>query len=232
MHNSGIWAVVPVKRFKEAKTRLDSILTNDERECLSRAMLTDVLTTLSQTPSIAGVLVVTRDPEAKMMAESTGARVLEESAEWGHNVSVMKAARLLQETGCNGLFCIPGDVPLVTVDDIEHAVNTHGDGDAVTLIPSLDGKGSNGIVCSPPDVIPFCYGENSFLVHLATAQVHGIGPKVLKLSGLGLDIDSADDLTAFIQKDSDTLTAQYLADSGVAKRLLNNTPDCNNLGVG
>ena len=232
MKNSGICAVVPIKRFKEAKTRLDSILTNDERYCLSRAMLADVLATLSNTPQISGTLVVTRDPEAKMMAESTGALVLDESATWGHNGSVLKAASLLQEAGYRGIICIPGDVPLVTPAEIEHILNIHGDTQAVTLIPSLDGKGSNGIACSPADAIPFCYGENSFLVHLATAQLRGFEPEVIKLPGLGLDIDYPGDLKAFIQQDSDTLTAQYLAQSGIAKRLLNNAPDYDNLGVG
>ncbi len=232
MKNSGIWAVMPIKRFEEAKFRLSAVLTGDEREGLSRAMMSDVLTALSKAPRISGILVVTRDPAAKKISESAAAHVLEESRDWGHNGSVMKAASLLQAAGCRGIICVPGDVPLVTPAEIENILKLHGDIHAVTLSPSLDGKGTNGIVCSPADAIPLCYGENSFPAHLATARLCGFEPEIIKLPGLALDIDFPDDLMAFIQKKSDTLTAQYLAQSGIAKRLLNNIPVCDNLGVG
>ena len=40
---TGIWAVVPVKNFNLAKTRLGGVLQAEERNQLSQAMLQDVL---------------------------------------------------------------------------------------------------------------------------------------------------------------------------------------------
>lgn len=49
-----IWAIVPAKRFSEAKTRLAPVLTRSERSQLARAMLHDVMTVLSSVKELAG----------------------------------------------------------------------------------------------------------------------------------------------------------------------------------
>ncbi|MBI5714221.1 MAG: 2-phospho-L-lactate guanylyltransferase, partial [Chloroflexi bacterium] len=43
-----IWAIVPVKPLKRAKSRLASVLSVEEREAFSRAMLTHTLDVVAQ----------------------------------------------------------------------------------------------------------------------------------------------------------------------------------------
>jgi len=72
-----LWAVVPVKERASAKERLSPMLRPETRHALALAMLEDVLAALTATPGVAGLLVVTVDPEAGRLAATYGARLIE-----------------------------------------------------------------------------------------------------------------------------------------------------------
>ena len=211
MPATGVHAVVPVKDFDGAKQRLAGALDRPARIALFRAMLEDVLEALSGVASLAGVLLVTRDPEAVALAGRYGAECLIEPENRGHTAAVELAARTLAGRGAGGLLQIPGDVPRVTVAEIEAVVAAHAPAPAVTIAPSRDRLGSNALLCSPPDVFPFRFGDDSFYPHLAAARAIGIEPAVVERPGLGLDVDTPDDLEAFLASPSDSRAYRLLA---------------------
>jgi len=219
MADRDIWAVIPVKDFNQAKSRLAAILDADERRQLSRVMLRDVLAAASGATRIAGIIVVTNDPEAADLAAAVEARVLNGTANLGPTEAVSAAARLLSAEGHAGMMSIPGDVPLSTPAEIDLVLDTHDIAPAVSLVPDGDGGGSNAIVCSPPEVISLSFGEGSFSAHLDTAKQHGIEARVVRPPGLGLDVDHPEDLMAFLEVRALTLTGKYLEESGIAGRL-------------
>jgi len=59
----------------------------------------------------------------------------------------------------------------------------------------------------------------SFAPHQALARAAGIEPRVVRLPGLGLDIDTLEALRDFANVASDTRTGRYLTESGLASRL-------------
>jgi hypothetical protein len=61
---TGVWAVVPVKELADAKQRLSSCLSPEERRALATIMLEDVLDALSAVKQLAGIIVVTVDPRS------------------------------------------------------------------------------------------------------------------------------------------------------------------------
>jgi len=65
-----MWAIVPIKTFARAKQRLANVLNEDERRSLMLAMARDVLTCLSQSETLTGVLIVSRAREADVLAET------------------------------------------------------------------------------------------------------------------------------------------------------------------
>ena len=65
-----------------------------------------------------------------------------------------------------------------------------------TIVPAHDERGSNAVLCSPPLVMPLRFGDDSFFPHLAAARALGIEPTIVKLPGIGLDIDQPVDLEA------------------------------------
>ncbi len=207
---SDIWAVVPVKNFSAAKTRLAGVLQAVERSRLSRMMLDDVLDALSKSNRLAGVVVVTADGDVVDAAEAIGVRVFWETASLGPAKAVASAARQLARDGRVGILGIMADVPLVTAGEIDRLLALHADAPAVTLAPSRDGTGTNAVVCTPPDIIEPSFGANSLATHLQNAKNRGIESNILTLSGLGLDLDRPGDLQIFIERRSATRTAKYL----------------------
>jgi 2-phospho-L-lactate guanylyltransferase len=198
-----IWAVVPVKDSAAAKQRLAGTLPAALRRALALAMAEDVLETLAAVRALAGILVVTVDEAAAQIATRYGAVVSRAAATESHTAAIAEAARMLAVQGA-AMLTLPGDVPLVTPRDIDHILYTHRSVPGFTIVPARDELGSNAILCSPADAVPLRFGENSFFPHLAAARARGIEPTILHLPRLGLDIDGAEDIAAFLQIPSRT----------------------------
>lgn len=223
MGTHDLWAVMPVKNFDNAKQRLKGALSQDERRALFAVMVEDVLAALRGCDRLAGILIVTRDPEARRLAERFGADVLIEAANVGHTEASMLGARRLAAEGAVGMIQIPGDLPALTSKDIAAVLDAHGEAPSITIAPSRDDKGSNAVACSPPDLLPLRFGDDSFFPHCESARKLGIEPAIVRREGLGLDIDTPDDLHAFLKlahlRKKTSRTRHFLIESGVAVRL-------------
>ena len=192
-----IWAAVPVKEFAGAKQRLSAMLTSEQRQALAAAMLEDVLAALASAP-LAGIMVNTVDPVAHELARRYGARVVTDGARDGHSGAVAAMARILAAEG-RDMLTVPGDIPRVTASEIAAVVEARRSAPSVTIVPAHDERGSNAVLCSPPLVMPLRFGDDSFLPHLAAARAMGIEPTIVKLPGIGLDIDQPEDVQALLR---------------------------------
>lgn len=222
-HRRDIWAVVPVKRLRFSKRRLAPLLSRAERIALARAMLQDVLAALRQAARLAGVLVVTADDAVAAIARGADARVLTDEKNAGITPAVAAAARHLASAGVNTMLVIPADVPLITPQDIEAIVSTQRTLPGVTLVPAAYDGGTNALLCSPPDAVPFRFGEESFSSHQRAAQDLGIAPEVLRPARVGLDIDRPEDLIAFLSAPSPTRAYACLSEMGIPARVADRT---------
>jgi 2-phospho-L-lactate guanylyltransferase len=207
---SDIWAVIPVKETTGAKRRLSAGVPAHLRPELALVMLEDVLTAVSQVRKLAGLAVVTLDMRAIGLAQRYGARILTADARGGHTAAVAAAARSLAAEGAGGMMQLPGDIPLVTADEISLILSMHRPAPSFTIVPSRDDFGSNTVVVSPPTAVPLAFGADSFFPHLQTARRCGIDPLVIRLPGIGHDIDNPDDLKAFAGMGSPTRTQAFL----------------------
>jgi 2-phospho-L-lactate guanylyltransferase len=193
----GVWAAVPVKEFAGAKQRLTPLLTPQQRQALAAAMLEDVLAALAEAP-LAGIMVNTLDPLATELARRYGARVVTDSARDGHTGAVAAMARILAAEGRKAMLTVPGDIPRVTAAEIAAVITASRPSPSLTIVPARDERGSNAVLCSPPLVMPLRFGDDSFLPHLAAARARAIEPTVVKLPGIGLDIDQPEDVDALL----------------------------------
>lgn len=198
-----IWAVVPAKEFTGAKQRLTAALSPNLRRDLALAMLEDVLAALAAARGLDGILLVTIDEAARRLAAGYGAEISGEDAAEGHTAAIMGMARRLAARGA-AMLTLPGDVPLVTAAEIERVVAAYRGGSRFTIVPARDERGSNAILAAPADAVPLRFGDDSFFPHLAAARAHGVEPLVLALPGIGLDIDTPEDLAAFLSRPSQT----------------------------
>jgi len=87
----------------------------------------------------------------------------------------------------------------VTAAEIDTVVSSCPDAPSFTIVPAHDELGSNAILCAPPLVMPLRFGDDSYFPHLATARRLGMEPAIVRLPGIGLDIDHPADLRALLR---------------------------------
>src|SRR3984957_1781892 len=194
-----VWPCVPIKAFTVSKQRTASVLTPVQREVLAATMLEDVLSALAGAKRLAGILVNTIDPVASDLAARYGARVITEGALDGHTGAVNGMARVLTAEGKGALLTLPGDIPRVTSAEIDTVVSSCLPPPSFTIVPAHDELGSNAVLCAPPFSVQLRFGDDSYFPHLVAARHHGIEPTIVRLPGIGLDIDHPVDLLAFMR---------------------------------
>ena len=118
MPKTDIWAVIPVKDTSKAKRRLANLVPKHLRPGLSLAMFEDVLDEISKTKDLSGIVVVTIDSAASSIAKQYDARIFSDEPRGGHTAVIAAAARRLQNEGCEGMLQIPGDIPLITKNEV------------------------------------------------------------------------------------------------------------------
>ena len=209
---------VPVKDLVNAKQRLMSLLSPLERGELARAMLEDVLEALV-CARLGEVLVVTRDPAVQTLARRHGAAILSEDDNRGHTEAVARAQQAALARGARRFLTIPGDVPCTTAEEVTALFAALPPGAGVAFVPSLSGFGTNAALLDPPDLLPLKFGEPSFDNHLLAARAAGFHPVVVRLPGIGLDIDAPEDLRLLLKRGAATRSARLLVDLAVPARL-------------
>jgi 2-phospho-L-lactate/phosphoenolpyruvate guanylyltransferase len=222
-----IWAVIPVKETAGAKERLADAVPRELRPGLALAMLEDVLAAVSKnlhqslhkgSRGLAGIAVVTLDPDARALAQHYGARILTDDARGGHTAAVAAAARTLAQEGRGGMLQMPGDIPLVSAEEISLLLALRRASPSFTIAPSHDDFGSNAVLVCPPTAVALTFGDDSFYPHLRAAQAAGIRPLIVRQHGIGLDIDRPEDIWAFAQLRSRTRAQAYLERHGLTQR--------------
>jgi 2-phospho-L-lactate guanylyltransferase len=207
-----VWAVVPVKPFRSAKTRLSTTLGPEDRAHLARVMLGDVLRTLFTCQRVLrGVIVLTMDDEVAVIGRRYGASILAEHAPSGLNAAVVQAMDVLATTPEAGMLVVPADVPHVSAGVIERMVHLLYAPRALALVRATSDGGTNLLGCRPTGVIHPSFGRESFDAHWCAALCAGILPSVLASSTLGLDLDGPDDLTTFLSWRTNTDTHAFLS---------------------
>ena len=214
----GVFAVIPVKEMEGSKQRLSSLLTPAQRQGLAEVMLQDVLDAARGARDLAGIILVTRDPFAMKLADQIGAHVITDGARDGHTGAVTAAARRLVLEGGHAMLTMPGDIPRATAEEIQTAIAAHSPmAPAFTIVPAHDEKGSNCIIMTPPDAVPLRFGDDSYFPHLDAARKMDIEPNIVRLPGIGMDIDHPEDIFQFMRMQPvvRTRTLDFLEAAGI-----------------
>ena len=196
--------LLPVKTFTNAKQRLVPALDAPTRAGLARAMCTDVLNALARTRVAERVIVFTAADEVIEMARPFGFDVVVETSVDGHSAAVNHMVSELLSNSAR-ILSIAIDLPRLVPSEIDFALEAASE--PVTLIPSRDWTGTNGVVFISPAHIAMEYGEGSFRRHLSKAAAAGHRADVMSLPGIAFDIDTPEDLNLFMddpRKDSET----------------------------
>ncbi|MEM9204939.1 MAG: 2-phospho-L-lactate guanylyltransferase [Pseudomonadota bacterium] len=194
--------IVPMKDPARAKTRLAGALDPFERARFAITLFKRTLHLLlsMQREDLAfDLAVVSGNEEIKTLAAQIGIRTIDENPALSLSDALDQAASLASVEGYDRLCVIPADLAAPDPIDLEKFLFTRFGTDGIALSPSRD-FGTNALLASPPNAIPFAYGPGSFHHHLAVAEARGLTPIILPLESLKWDIDTTDDLAEFAAK--------------------------------
>jgi 2-phospho-L-lactate guanylyltransferase len=201
-------AILPVKRFAAAKSRLGASIESTLRERLARAMVSDVLQALQQSAAVERTIVVTCEESLRSAAERHGALMIEDTEERGQSAAVALGIRRALADGAERVLCIPGDCPALDPAELDELLATSAatdrakDGAAahVVIVPDRHGTGTNGLLLSPPEAISPSFGPGSCERHQELARAAGAECRLQRPASLLLDIDTGADLAALRER--------------------------------
>lgn len=198
------FAIVPVKRFENAKTRLSSMLDTEDRIRLSSLMLEDTLQILSVAPPLTQVIIVSADKRADEIATKHGAKFLPEEKEKGVNSAVALAdGYCIEKEAADATIVIPHDLPLLDSIVISKACElAEKESTCIVICPSVRYDGTNMLLKKPPSVIGTFYETDSYNMHVRTAIKLGIPVKPLLSKSLMYDIDTPEDALQLIKEEN------------------------------
>jgi 2-phospho-L-lactate/phosphoenolpyruvate guanylyltransferase len=188
------FAILPVKRFENAKTRLSSILDIDDRILLSSLMLEDTVKILSSVRSLTQVVIVSADRRAEEMATKHGVTFLREEKEKGVNSAVALADLYSKREAAEATVVIPQDLPLLDPIEVSKACQlAENESRCIVICPSLRYDGTNMLLRKPSTVIATFYDNDSYNMHVKAALKLGIPVKGLFSKSIMYDIDTPED---------------------------------------
>ena len=214
--------VVPVKSPRRAKHRLETVLSEPERERLAGVMAREVFAAVSGLTGY-GRFVISDDPDILEVGRRFGLEPLLDRVGQGQSAAVRQGFAAAWEQGFTAALTIPGDVPAVTPQELTDLC-TYRPEIEVMLAPDRERLGTNGLRLVPPHAITLRFGEDSFSLHQAEARRANRSFAVRNVEGLRYDLDRPDDVVAFMQLSRDTATRRLLQELGVADRAVASTP--------
>jgi 2-phospho-L-lactate/phosphoenolpyruvate guanylyltransferase len=189
--------LVPIKDLRGAKQRLSRILSPEERTQLARAMAEDVFDALTPLASDPGVAVVSGDVWASQQAKARKFTIIFDDVQDGETAAIEMATSLCLNSGTDFSVVFPADIPLITAEEVLNVLSAMPAKGCV-VVPAGDGRGTNGILRRPANLIPLRFGNDSLLPHLAAARATGHEVIVRQLAGIALDVDRPDDLALLL----------------------------------
>jgi 2-phospho-L-lactate guanylyltransferase len=196
-------AIVPVKRFDRAKSRLGESVADALRGQLARAMVADVLSALERTTEIERTYVVSCEPSMAQTAREHRALLVADRRELGQSAAVTLGVQRALADGVRRVLCIPGDCPALDPHELDALLGTESANAPqaqVVIVPDRHGSGTNGLLLCPPDAIEPGFGTDSCKRHRSLARAAGVSCRVERPASLLLDIDTGADLDALRER--------------------------------
>ena len=199
-----IYAIIPVSKFKNAKTRLSPFLSEEEREKLLKVMLQDVTDALKR--YVDKIFIISRDEDVLTYAKSLKLDTILENENSNLNKALTQAMKF-----CKGktrkVIIVPSDIPLIGKTNIAMLIEASKSLDFI-IVPSKGG-GTNMMIMKPMAIHTHFEGF-SYKEHVNAAERKKLNPQVHDSLFMALDINTAEDLGEIMIHGEKTHTRKYL----------------------
>jgi len=187
-----IAAIIPVKTFSKAKTRLN--LPSNQRDAICKIMLEEVVKTISNTKNIDKIIVVSKDDEALKISKKFNVKEIFDDDESGVNHAVSLADNYLENSEFDASIVFPQDIPLIQSQDIDNLIRFQKSQQSVLVVPSRRFDGTNALLRMPTNLMKTHYDEDSYKIHLEVGKSLTSNTSLIFLRRIMLDIDNQEDL--------------------------------------
>jgi len=202
-------AIIPVKTFSKAKTRLE--FPEEKKEEFCKLMLEEVLQTLSVSNLIDKILVVTKDEDALAISKKFNTIQIIDDEESGVNHAVSLADSYAKKNGFDASVVFPQDIPFIKTQDIDFLFKFQTPPEFALIVPSRKFDGTNALVRMPIDLMETHYDEDSYKIHLSTGKSKTQNTSLVFVRRIMLDIDEQADLDfALSQNEKPTFCKRIL----------------------
>jgi len=185
-----IAAIIPVKTFSKAKTRLS--LPQKAKDELCKLMFEEVLKTIVDS-DIDSIVVVTKDKDAIEIGKSYDVIQISDDNETGVNNAVSLADKYLGKNGFDMSIVFPQDIPFMQREDIDYLVKVSSE-NSVLVVPSRRFDGTNALLRSPVSIMETHYDEDSYKIHFHTGRTRTRKTSLVLMRRIMMDVDNNEDL--------------------------------------
>ena len=191
-----LWALLPVKDFGRAKSRLAPVLDAAARSALARQLCEHALDTLRSYSEIAGILVISDSEAVLSVAQKYGALGVRETPSAAPRVLgaiVDEGLALIESRGAQAALVLMADLPQLHIAELSpllHSLQTHD----YVVTPDRREQNTNALALRLAGRAPTAFGSgDSFRRHTEILSAAGRRVAIHRAPGLALDIDFPED---------------------------------------
>jgi 2-phospho-L-lactate guanylyltransferase len=203
-----IAAIIPVKTFSNAKTRLN--LSPHQKEELCKIMLEEILHIVSISPQIEKTIIVTKEEKAIEIGKKFNAVIIIDEKEESVNSAVALADKYLLENNFHASIVFPQDIPYIKTQDIDFMLNYKTHPNFAIIVPSRRFDGTNALVRMPVNLMETHYDEDSYKIHMNTAKEYTLNVAMVFVKRIMWDVDNEEDLKFLLEQNEKPQIAEKI----------------------
>ena len=189
-----LWAIVPIKPLRRGKSRLASVLSDEDREQLNQTLLIKTIQCLKEIDQIDQILIVSYDPFALTISRDYGVRTIQESRHTNINKALRKGTMAANAFNVSSVLILPADLPMIVADDIRNLLGKSGNPPEIVITPDRRMNGTNALFINPVGILDYDFGLWSFRKHIEQAERKNISVEIYNNDRLSFDLDMPEDL--------------------------------------
>ena len=186
--------VIPVKRFDTAKSRLQAVLSPEERADLALRLFLGVVRAATRCPEIEDVIVVTSATDAMRWASDEGANAIADpEAPTTLAAAVETGLREAKRRAADRAIVLMSDLAYLERRDVSDLARTLHDHDVV-IAPDRRRASTNAFGFPLARHAPLAFGDpSSFERHVEGTRALGQTIRVIENTRLEFDVDTPED---------------------------------------
>lgn len=189
-----LWAIVPIKPLRRGKSRLASVLSDEDREQLNQTLLIRTIQCLKEIEKIDQILIVSYDPTALTLSRDYGVKTIQESRKTNINKALRKGTLAAQAFNVSSILILPADLPLISAEDIRTMLDKSKGQPEIVITPDRRMNGTNALYINPVGILDYDFGLWSFRKHIEQAERKNLRVEIYNNDRLSFDLDMPEDL--------------------------------------